>query len=219
MRGGGKVRGKKYGEKKYGEKKYVKIKYGDKKSGKPGCTCAHPSGVTSGSHGTCTTIVQTVGKMTSQKEKRGKKWCHFLSFRIRAAPGHVTDVTSGQGRSVPVAPPRSTSNMTWTVPIYYFVPYKACNVLVCGAFWCQRVDSNYINCLNICLTKLIKARHIPHYIIESRNLFNSKMTEQISKEIVDILSKYDTTQVFKLNASSGFLRKHFLRMHCWNRKP
>jgi hypothetical protein len=55
-------------------------------------------------------------------------------------------------------------------------------------FWCvelcscQWVDSNYINCLNICLTKLIqmiKVRHIPHYIIESRNLFNSKMTEKL----------------------------------------
>ena len=42
---------------------------------------------------------------------------------------------------------------------------------------CQWVDSNYINCLNICLTKLIqmiKARHIPHYIIENRNLLNVK---------------------------------------------
>jgi hypothetical protein len=51
---------------------------------------------------------------------------------------------------------------------------------------CQWVDSNYINCLNICLTKLIqmiKARHIPHYIIESRNLFNSKLTEKMSKQI------------------------------------
>jgi hypothetical protein len=42
---------------------------------------------------------------------------------------------------------------------------------------------------------MIKARHIPHYIIESRNLFNSKMTEQMSKEIVDGLMKYDTTNV------------------------
>jgi hypothetical protein len=76
-------------------------------------------------------------------------------------------------------------------------------------FWCvelcscQWVDSNYINCFNICLTKLIemvKARHIPHYIIESRNLFNSKMTEQMSKEIVDVLSNYDTTHVFTLDA-------------------
>ena len=76
-------------------------------------------------------------------------------------------------------------------------------------FWCvelcscQWVDSNYINCLNICLTKLIqmiKARHIPHYIIESRNLFYSKMTEKMSKEIVDVLSKYDTTHVFTLDA-------------------
>ena len=69
-----KCRGKKVREKKVLEKKYAKKKYGDKKSGKPGCTCAHPSGMTSGSHGTCTTtIVQTVGKMTSQKEKRGGK--------------------------------------------------------------------------------------------------------------------------------------------------
>jgi len=76
-------------------------------------------------------------------------------------------------------------------------------------FWCvqlcscQWVDPNYINCLNICLTKLIemiKARHIPHYIIEIRNLFNSKMTEKMSKEIVDVLSKYDTTHVFTLDA-------------------
>jgi hypothetical protein len=47
---------------------------------------------------------------------------------------------------------------------------------------------------------MIKARHIPHYIIESRNLFNSKMTETMSKEIVDVLSKYDTTYVFTLDA-------------------
>jgi hypothetical protein len=76
-------------------------------------------------------------------------------------------------------------------------------------FWCVElcscawVYSNYINCLNICLTKLIqmiKARHIPHYIIESRNLLNSKMTEQMSKEIVDVLSKYDVTHVFTLDA-------------------
>ena len=43
---------------------------------------------------------------------------------------------------------------------------------------------------------MIKARYVPHYIIESRNLFNSKMTERMSKEIVDVLSKYDTTHVF-----------------------
>ena len=43
---------------------------------------------------------------------------------------------------------------------------------------------------------MIKARHIPHYIIESRNLLNSKMTEQMSKEIVDVLSKYDATHFF-----------------------
>jgi hypothetical protein len=74
-------------------------------------------------------------------------------------------------------------------------------------FWCvelcsrQWVDSNYINCLNICLTKLIqmiKDRHIPHYILESRNLFYSKMTEKMSKEIVDVLSKYNTTHVFTI---------------------
>ena len=46
---------------------------------------------------------------------------------------------------------------------------------------------------------MIKARHIPHYIIECRNLFNSKMTEQMSMEIVDVLSKYDTTHVFTLD--------------------
>ena len=76
-------------------------------------------------------------------------------------------------------------------------------------FWCvdhcscQWVDSNYINCLNICLTKLIemiKARHIPHYIIESKNLFNSKMTEKMSREIVDVLNKYDTKHAFILDA-------------------
>jgi hypothetical protein len=76
-------------------------------------------------------------------------------------------------------------------------------------FWCvercscQWVDSNYINCLNICLAKLIemiKARYISHYIIEGRNLFNSKMTEKMSKEIVDVLSNYDTTHVFTLDA-------------------
>jgi hypothetical protein len=76
-------------------------------------------------------------------------------------------------------------------------------------FWCvelcscQWAYSNYINCANICLTKLIemiKGRRIPHYIIESRNLFNSKLTEKMSKEIVDVLNKYDTIDVFALNA-------------------
>jgi hypothetical protein len=47
---------------------------------------------------------------------------------------------------------------------------------------------------------MIKARHIPHYIIKSRNLFNSKMTEKMSTEIVDVLNKYDTTHVFILDA-------------------
>ena len=69
-------------------------------------------------------------------------------------------------------------------------------------FWCvelcscQWVESNYITCLKICLERLIemiKARRIPHYIIESRNLFNSKMTVTMSTEIVDVLSKYVTT--------------------------
>jgi hypothetical protein len=54
---------------------------------------------------------------------------------------------------------------------------------------------------------MIKARHIPHYIIESRNLFNSKLTEQISKEVVDILSKYDTTHVFTLDAFKQVFEK------------
>ena len=47
---------------------------------------------------------------------------------------------------------------------------------------------------------MIKAGHIPHYIIECRNLFNSKMTEKMSKEIADVLSKHDTTHVFTLDA-------------------
>jgi hypothetical protein len=46
---------------------------------------------------------------------------------------------------------------------------------------------------------MIKARHIPHYIIEGRNMFNSKMTEKISTEFFDVLSKYDTTHVFRLD--------------------
>ena len=54
-------------------------------------------------------------------------------------------------------------------------------------FWCvelwsfQWEHSNCINCFNLCLTELIqmiKARHIPHYILKSRNLFNSKLTEK-----------------------------------------
>jgi hypothetical protein len=53
---------------------------------------------------------------------------------------------------------------------------------------------------------MIKARHIPHYIIESRNLFYSKMTEKMSKEIVDVLSKYDTTHVFTLDAFDPILK-------------
>jgi hypothetical protein len=56
---------------------------------------------------------------------------------------------------------------------------------------------------------MIKARHIPHYIIESRNLFNSKLTEKMSKEVVDILSKYkyDTTHVFTLDAFNVVFEK------------
>ena len=81
-------------------------------------------------------------------------------------------------------------------------------------FWCvercscQWVDSNYINCLNLCLAQLIemiKARHISHYIIESRNLFNSIMTETMSEEIIDILSKYGTAHVCRLNAFENVL--------------
>jgi hypothetical protein len=41
---------------------------------------------------------------------------------------------------------------------------------------------------------------MPYYIIESRNIFNSKMTEKMSTEIVDVLSKYDTTHVCTLDA-------------------
>ena len=78
---------------------------------------------------------------------------------------------------------------------------------------CQWVYSNYINCLNVCLTQLIqmiKARHIPHYIIERRNMINSKMTERMLNEIVDVLSKYDTTYVFTLNAfESVFKLTHY----------
>jgi hypothetical protein len=73
-------------------------------------------------------------------------------------------------------------------------------VELCSCHW---VYSNYINCLNICLTKLIemiKIRHIPHYILESRNLFSSKMTETMSNEIVDVLSTYHMTHVFTLDA-------------------
>ena len=47
---------------------------------------------------------------------------------------------------------------------------------------------------------MIKPRHNPHYIIQSRNLFNSKLTEQISKKVVNVLSKYDTRHVFPLDA-------------------
>jgi hypothetical protein len=54
--------------------------------------------------------------------------------------------------------------------------------------------------IQVLLIERIKARHIQHYIIESRNLFNSKMTEKMSTEIVDVLSKYDTTHVCTLDA-------------------
>ena len=47
---------------------------------------------------------------------------------------------------------------------------------------------------------MIKCRRIPHYIIENRNLFNSKLTEEMSNKIVDVLSKYDTIRVFTLDA-------------------
>ena len=51
--------GKKVLEKNTGKKilrEQVLEKSTGKKSGKPGCACAHPFGVTSGSHGTCTLI-------------------------------------------------------------------------------------------------------------------------------------------------------------------
>jgi hypothetical protein len=47
---------------------------------------------------------------------------------------------------------------------------------------------------------MIKARNIPNYIMKGINLFNSKMTEKMSTEIVEVLSKYDTTHVFRLDA-------------------
>ena len=55
---------------------------------------------------------------------------------------------------------------------------------------------------------MIKDKLIPHYIIESRNLFNSKLTEKMSKEIADLLSKYmyDTTHVFSLDAFKCVLK-------------
>ena len=54
---------------------------------------------------------------------------------------------------------------------------------------------------------MIKARHIPHYIINSRNLFNSKLTEKkMSKEIVDVLNRYDMTHVFTLDAFKSVLK-------------
>jgi hypothetical protein len=90
-------------------------------------------------------------------------------------------------------------------------------------FWCvelcscQWVYSNYIKCLNICLTKLIqmiKARHIQHYIIESRNLFNSKMTEEMSRKSVDVLSKCDTTRIFKLGAFEYVYKLTHYKMYC-----
>jgi len=48
---------------------------------------------------------KTRGKMTSQKKKNAGK---ITSLPVRAASGHVTYVTSGQGRSLPVAAPRTT---------------------------------------------------------------------------------------------------------------
>jgi hypothetical protein len=53
---------------------------------------------------------------------------------------------------------------------------------------------------------MIKGRHISHYIIESGNLFNSKLNEKMSKEIVDVLSKYDMIHVFALNAFEPVLK-------------
>ena len=96
---------KKYGKKKVWKKKYAKKKkYGVKKSGKHGCACAHPFGVTSNSpighaqwylyYSTkCgkndVTEEKTRGEMTSRKKKRGKNdvtscdvasgWGHFRS--------------------------------------------------------------------------------------------------------------------------------------------
>ena len=71
---------------------------------------------------------------------------------------------------------------------------------------------------------MIKARHIPHYILESRNLFNSKMTEKMSMEIVNVLSKYDRTHVFTLDAfkhvfqltnySNALSKRETLKVYC-----
>ncbi|XP_052089101.1 uncharacterized protein LOC127725830 [Mytilus californianus] len=59
-------------------------------------------------------------------------------------------------------------------------------------FWCAEKEnlnwspSNLIGCLQSCIQKLIKflrERYMPHYIIEERNLFNSKLTPILSTSL------------------------------------
>ena len=46
----------------------------------------------------------------------------------------------------------------------------------------------------------------PNYIIESRNLLKSKMADKMSKGIIDVLRKYDTTYAFILDAFECVLK-------------
>ncbi|CAC5402860.1 unnamed protein product [Mytilus coruscus] len=59
-------------------------------------------------------------------------------------------------------------------------------------FWCAEkeklnwIPSNLIVCLHSCIQKLIiflSGKNLPHYIIEERNLFNSKLTDSLSTSL------------------------------------
>ncbi|VDI40357.1 Hypothetical predicted protein [Mytilus galloprovincialis] len=110
-------------------------------------------------------------------------------------------------------------------------------------FWCAEKEtinwtySNLIGCLQSCIQKLIKfvkEGYLPHYIIEERNLFNSKLTPSISTilqvdlhdfkdNIMDILylKSFETLQEFSGNFCPKLLEKTSERsviLQCWEDK-
>ena len=117
--------------KKVREKKYAKKKYGEKNPGNPLAACAHPLRADFRQpwylyYCTTTTIVRKNDvteekkcgeKMTSQKEKN-------------AGENDVTSgrAPSGQGRSLPVAPPQMITELS---------PYTTMNLLKKYRFLCE----------------------------------------------------------------------------------
>ncbi|CAG2219294.1 unnamed protein product [Mytilus edulis] len=110
-------------------------------------------------------------------------------------------------------------------------------------FWCAEkeklnwTNSNLIGCLQSCIQKLIKflkEGYLPHYFIEERNLFNSKLTPTLSTilqvflhdfkdNIMDILylKSFETLQEFSRNFCPDLLEKALEKsviLQCWDDK-